>query len=119
MSLKPLAPKLDSAPTRLPDSSAQFRVNRLRGRGFLVFASGDLQSCRFLWAGVANSDAAVFRDFTAIGTETRYYVVRLALPGEAQWFVPPPPASGSESLPNESRERRPFTGERAGRYQIP
>lgn len=118
LKVEPLAPELDSAPTRLIDGSTQFRVNHLRGRGFLVFGSGDLQGWQFLWAGVVNSDAAVFRDFAAIGTGVRYYVVRLALPGEEQWFVPPP-ASGPESVPMETRERRPPSGKHPSRYQIP
>lgn len=121
LKLEPLAPELDSAPTRLTDGSAQFRVNHLRGRGFLVFGSDNLSNWQFLWAGVVNSDAAVFRDFTAIGNATRYYVVRLALPGEERWFVPPPvpPVSDPESVLAAPPGRRPPTGKPPSPYQLP
>ena len=94
---EPLAPELAAAPQKQADGSRQFRINHLRGRGILIYAAADLvglspwSSSAPIWAGVVNADSATFLDRGAVGAESRYYVVRLAQPGEEKWFIPPPP----------------------------
>ena len=98
---EPIPPELDAAPRKLADGSRQFQVNRLRGRGILIYASADLSRLSSysqswpplgpLWAGVVNADSATFLDRTPASDESRYYVVRLAQPGDEKWFVLPPP----------------------------
>jgi hypothetical protein len=94
---EPLAPELASAPQKQADGSRRFQVSHLRGRGILIYASADLRGLppgppsAPLWAGVVNADSATFLDHTAVGAESRYYLVQLAQPGEEKWYIPPPP----------------------------
>ncbi len=94
---EPLAPELAAAPLKQADGSRQFRINHLRGRGILIYAAADLlglspwSSSAPIWAGVVNADSATFVDHTAVGVESRYYLVRLAQPGDEKRFIPPPP----------------------------
>ena len=91
---EPIAPELAAVPQKRTDGSQQFRVNHLRGRGILIYAAanfGGWPGWQPLWAGVVNADSATFVDHTAVGVESRYYLVRLAQPGDEKWFIPPPP----------------------------
>jgi hypothetical protein len=102
LKVEPLAPELASPPTRQADGSRLLRVDHLRGRGILIFAASELSAWAPIWAGVVNADTATFRDYTAQASDSRYYVVRLAVPGEEHWFIPPPAPGHDGDAPDHS-----------------